>query len=177
MARVGSVAVIGRFQPFHWGHFEYLIEAALLGEALVVGIANPSRAERRVTEADLDRSTEKSNPFSFGQRSRMISRSLELAAPHLNVRIRSCDLTSPQLLRKSLGVCDLVALTVYDEWGAEKEAIARDAGYDVVVLWERTQKVTTGHDIRRRLTQKLPWDHLVPRGTAEVLRQAIEYPR
>lgn len=168
----GAVAVIGRFQPFHWGHFEYLAEAARTGAALVVGIANPTERETRITGSDPGRSQLEANPFSYSQRSQMISVSLERMAPQLAFTIRPCDLRSPALLRSSLGSCDLVALTVYDDWGVEKCDLVREAGYDVVILWHRREKLTTGSDIRRRWRCDEPWEHLVPSGTADVLRQA-----
>jgi len=171
----GLVGVIGRFQPFHWGHFEYLAEAARIGTALVVGIANPTERETRVTDSDFGRSRREANPFSYGQRSQMISVSLERLAPQLAFTVRPCDLRSSALLRNSLGSCDLVALTVYDGGGAEKRDLVREAGYDVVILWYRSEKLTTGSEIRRRWRSGEPWEHLVPSGTADVLRQAEKH--
>lgn len=168
----GLVAVIGRFQPFHWGHFEYLAEAARTGAALVVGIANPTERKTRITDSDSDRSQREANPFSYGQRSQMISVSLERLVPQLAFTVRPCDLRSPTLLRSSLGSCDLVALTVYDDWGVEKCDLVREAGYDVVILWHRSEKLTTGSEIRRRWRSDEPWEHLVPSGTADVVRRA-----
>jgi cytidyltransferase-like protein len=168
---VRTVGVVGRFQPFHWGHFEYLTEAALLGDVLVVGIANPTAAKRRHTSADVERSADISNPFSFDQRRRMIQGSLRRTSPHLRIDVRPCDLTTTKNVWRSLGSCDLVALTIYDAWGAEKSKILEDAGYEVIVLWKRSEKLTTGHEIRRRINMNAPWDHLVPPGTAQVIRR------
>lgn len=167
----GRVGVIGRFQPFHWGHFEYLVEAARLGTELVIGIANPTEVEIRFSNSDPRRSRKDENPFSYYQRSRMISVSLQRLTPQLTFTIKPCDLRSPALLRGSLGTCDLVALTIYDAWGNEKCDLAREAGYDVVVLWRRRDKLTTGSEIRRRWRSDEPWEHLVPSGTADMLRQ------
>lgn len=165
-----EVAVIGRFQPFHWGHFEYLTEAGRHSPHLAVSITNPSARQTRHTNADPKRSGEEANPFSYEQRSAMISTSLARLAPHLHPRIAPCDLRSPLALRSSLGPCDLVALTVYDAWGREKQALVEAAGYDVLVLWQRPAKLITGTEVRRRWRASLPWDHMVPSGTAEVIR-------
>ncbi|MDR6979040.1 cytidyltransferase-like protein [Streptomyces sp. 3330] len=165
-----EVAVIGRFQPFHWGHFEYLTEAGRYSARLTVGITNPSVEWTRHTRADAKRSSDEANPFTYEQRSAMISTSLALLTPHLRPRVVPCDLRSPTTLRSSLGACDLVALTVYDAWGREKQALAEAAGYDVLVLWERTEKLVTGTEVRRRWRNSLPWDHMVPSGTAETIR-------
>ncbi|KPI28669.1 cytidyltransferase-related domain protein [Actinobacteria bacterium OV320] len=165
-----EVAVIGRFQPFHWGHFEYVSEAGRHSPCLAVGITNPSVERTRHPGTDPKRSGEEANPFTYEQRSAMISNTLARLAPHLRPRIVPCDLRSPATLRSSLGTCDLVALTVYDAWGREKQALAEAAGYEVVVLWQRTEKVVTGTEVRRRWRNSLPWDHLVPSGTAEIVR-------
>ncbi|MEU8755393.1 adenylyltransferase/cytidyltransferase family protein [Streptomyces chartreusis] len=166
---VPEVAVIGRFQPFHWGHFEYVTEAARHHPRLAVGITNPSPERTRHTEVDPNRSTGEANPFTFEQRSAMVSTSLARLTPHLRPRIVPCDLRSPATLRSSLGDCDVVALTVYDAWGREKQALAEAAGYEVLVLWQRTEKLVTGTEVRRRWRMSLPWDHLVPSGTAELI--------
>lgn len=173
MQRGRRVAVIGRFQPFHWGHFEYLTEAASLGEILVVGVANPTTDQRRFTSSDLERSTDEANPFSFDQRRRMIEAGLERTAKPIKMEIRACDLRTPERLRESLGSCDLVAVTIYDGWGHEKSIIASEAKYDVIIMWERTEKLVTGSEIRRRLQMKEPWEHLVPPGTAKVIEDEL----
>jgi cytidyltransferase-like protein len=168
---VPEVAVIGRFQPFHWGHFEYVTEASRHSArlSLIVGITNPSVERTRHTGSDPKRSSSEANPFTYEQRSAMISTSLARLTPHLRPRIVPCDLRSPTTLRSSLGACDLVALSVYDAWGREKQALAEAAGYDVLVLWQRAEKLVTGTEVRRRWRNSLPWDHLVPSGTAETM--------
>lgn len=167
------VAVIGRFQPFHWGHFEYVVEAARQARSLVIGVTNPTRAQTRHTSADTARSAEDANPFDYEQRVMMISASLARYTPHLVFAVVPCDLRTPETLRASLGACDRVALTIYDEWGLEKLELARSAGYAVQILWERVEKMTSGTDIRNRWRTSRPWTHLVPSGTAEVL-ESIE---
>lgn len=75
---------------------------------------------------------------------------------HIPLDVRPCDLTTPERLRESLGVCSSVALTIYDQWGSEKEEIVTSAGYSVDILWRRNEKITTGHEIRRRLRDGTP---------------------
>jgi cytidyltransferase-like protein len=169
------VAVTGRFQPFHWGHFEYLLEATRLGDVLVVGITNPSREATYVSEAGGQRANPVSNPFTYQQRVEMISKSLHRYWPELAVEFRGCDLRSPELLRASLGQCEVVATTIYDEWGEEKAAMISGAGYEVAVLWRRANasKLVTGTEVRRRLLTGTSWEHLVPSGSAAVIRAAV----
>jgi len=170
-ARVETVAVLGRFQPFHWGHYEYLIHAAELGKTLIIGITNPDSSATRRSSTDPLRSLDSSNPFTYSDRCEMIRLSLEYMSPSVRVEFRPCDLRSPRLLRTSLGVCSLVAVTLYDEWSREKRELLEAAGYDVHVLWERREKLTSGTMVRDRLRSGRAWEHLVPVGTRRVISQ------
>ncbi len=167
------VAAMGRFQPFHWGHYEYLIEASLLGTQLVVGITNPTASQMRVTDADPARSTREANLFSYEERCEMIKLTLDRLAPHLDVLFTPCDLRSPSLLRASLGQCETVAVTIYDAWGEERAGLLRDAGYNVVVLWRRQEKLVSGTEVRRRISGGMTWEQLVPHGTTEVVQRIL----
>jgi cytidyltransferase-like protein len=173
---VGRVAVIGRFQPFHWGHFEYLIEASRLGRQLLVAITNPTPAQTRISDQDPARATEEANPFSYEERCSMVGLSLDRIAPHLNAQCVPCDLRSASLLRTTLGSADLVAVTIYDAWGEEKAGLLRDAGYEVTILWRRAEKIISASEIRSRIRSGLPWEHLVPYGTRTVIEGSLGWP-
>ncbi|WP_177155084.1 adenylyltransferase/cytidyltransferase family protein [Glycomyces harbinensis] len=167
------MAVVGRFQPFHWGHFEYLAEAATIGgPRLTVGITNPSPTMTRSTPLDKSRSTPSSNPFSFDQRKEMIARSFTGIDMRVDLDFRPCDLRSITSIRSSLGDCQVVAITIYDAWGLEKQRLMEEAGYDVRVLWRRSEKLVSGTEVRERLRARRPWEHLVPSGTASVINSA-----
>lgn len=47
-----------------------------------------------------------------------------------------------------------------------------EAGYDVRVLWRRSEKLVSGTEVRERLRARRPWEHLVPSGTASVINSA-----
>lgn len=168
------VAVLGRFQPFHWGHFEYAAEAAARGAThLVVGITNPAADRIRMSRADPNRSASAANPFTYEQRREMAAGTLARLLPQVTPDYRPCDLRTPGLLRASLGSCDLVALTIYDAWGEEKADLVRAAGYRVDVMWQRKEKLVTGTEVRRRIEAGEPWGHLVPSGTAVVIERIL----
>jgi hypothetical protein len=107
----------------------------------------------------------------------MVSKTLYRYAPHIPFGFVPCDLRSPVLLRESLGICDLIAITIYDAWGEEKKTVIEDAGYDVKVLWQRKEKIISSTEIRRRLSHGLDYGHLVPSGTADIIRSStVEEP-
>jgi len=168
-----AVGVIGRFQPFHWGHFEYVFEAGRLASSLVIGVSNPTRQETRYSGVDARRSSSAANPLSYEDRHTMISACLDHLMPGVRCRITPCDLRSPDRLRASLGDCDVVAVTIYDEWGEEKKALVEAAGYRVEVLWRRDEKLVTGTEVRRRIRGGLRIDHLVPAPVARILRTIV----
>jgi cytidyltransferase-like protein len=168
------VAVAGRFQPLHWGHFEYLVEASRRGDHLRVGITNPTAEAVRVSAANPRRSRPDANPFSYLQREEMVRRTLTGYCPSVDFSTVPCDLRSPALVRESLGECDLVAVTVYDAWGDEKVGLFQEAGYRVEVMWRRVEKIVTGSQVRSRILADEPWRHLVPGGTAEVVEENLD---
>jgi hypothetical protein len=59
-----------------------------------------------------------------------------------------------------------VYITIYDAWGEEKVRRLRDLGYNVSILWRRDMaaRFTSGTEVRRRMLQNEPWEHLVPSG-------------
>lgn len=168
------VAVIGRFQPFHWGHFEYLCEAACLGTQLIVGITNPTPLQVRLSDFDLARSKSEANPFSYDERRTMIRNTFERVGPRIELEFAPCDLRSSAKLRESIGECDIVAVTIYDQWGEERLSLLCEAGYNVTVLWRRAEKIVSGTEVRRRLSASAPWEHLVPSGATEVIKRHVD---
>jgi hypothetical protein len=49
----------------------------------------------------------------------------------------------------------------------------RSLGLATEVLWEKPthEKGIVGHDVRGRMTRGEPWEHLVPRAVAALLKQ------
>ena len=60
--------VLGRFQPLHLGHLEYLEAARRRCRRLFVGITNPDPGTRLPHSADPARSLPENNPFTYVER-------------------------------------------------------------------------------------------------------------
>jgi hypothetical protein len=60
-------------------------------------------------------------------------------------------------------------ITIYDEWGRVKKKELEKLGFQVEVLWERSMKdrITSGYYLRRAISTKEPWRHLVPEPVAQ----------
>jgi len=170
------VGVAGRFQPFHWGHYEYIMAATKISKNILIGLTNPDLNSIYTHKTNPERSKPDSNPFSFDERCEMIGTTLDFLSPHINYKFRRCEFGNPQSLRNSLGEVDFIAITVYDDWSKHRAELFRQAGYNIVVLWERDEKITSGSEIRSRIRSNLAWKHLVPFGTIDVI-ESIVYKR
>jgi len=169
--------VLGRFQPLHIGHLEYLQAAKNECERLVIGITNPDTTSLTFNSADPNRSKSESNPFSYFLRHEMIDTSLRddgwapdsftiIPADVADISRVGAFLPDPKQTT--------VFITVYDAWGEEKARRLTDLGYQVDVLWRRdmASRVASGTEIRRRMFGNEPWHHLVPPGVAFELERA-----
>lgn len=180
MSGVRFGIVLGRFQPLHLGHVEYLEAAKRNCSRLVVGITNPDIQDLRMHHADPKRSDPESNPFSYFARYEMLSAGMrELGWSCDDFAIVPADISNMEIASKFLPVPSesTVYVTVYDEWGEEKASRFKDLGYAVVVLWRRSmsERLTSGTAIRECFRNDKPWRHLVPKVVAPLVdRYTIE---
>ena len=68
--------VLGRFQPLHLGHVEYMQAAKDRCDRLFVGITNPDAESGIYTSADPRRSLTENNPYTYRERMLMIEDAL-----------------------------------------------------------------------------------------------------
>jgi cytidyltransferase-like protein len=167
--------VLGRFQPLHLGHIEYLEAARERSSHLVVGITNPDKQELIYDSADPKRSHAESNPFSYFDRQQMISASLaESGWDHESFSIVPASINKPESMKSYLPPpgCTTVFITVYDEWGDRKADLISSLGYPVDVLWRRNKddRLTSGTDIRDMIISgRNAWRGLVPYAVSRYL--------
>lgn len=163
--------VLGRFQPLHMGHMEYLEAARRACDRLVVGITNPDTSSLTYHPADPNRSENESNPFSYFLRYEMIDEALRDAGwPADHFAIVPADVADIGKVGAFLPPASstTVFITVYDAWGEEKARRLEELGYKVEILWRRamSQRVTSGTELRCLMRDSEPWRHLVPPGVA-----------
>src|SRR5881227_1605609 len=164
----------GRFQPFHNGHLEYLRGAAERSDEVFVGITNPDPWRVREEPSDPLRHLPESNPFTYVERLLMI----EAAAADEGIRahVIPFPVNEPELWAAYVPDAVTQFLRLFSEWGGTKLERLREAGYDVVVLDEGAEKQASGADVRAALRDGGAWEHLVPRGTARVIRSLERVP-
>ena len=158
----------GRFQPFHNGHLEYLRGAAARSDEVFVGITNPDPARIKEEPSDPLRHLPESNPFTYVERLLMVHAVGEDEA--IRVHVIPFPVNEPELWSAYVPAGVTQYLRLFSEWGGTKLERMREAGYDVVILDEGTEKGISGADVRAAMRAGDDWELLVPPGVAKVIR-------
>ena len=167
MSSISQFALaLGRFQPLHLQHLEYLLEASRRAPHLVVGITNPAPLPRRLSSAPEHRDLASSNPFSYFDRYQMVRAALlGNGISPTSLTIVPAALGEPSFL-DSLPNLETTTcwITVVDGWAWEKKRIIESYGIAVSVLFKRQleSEIITGTSIRERMRSGACWQHLVP---------------
>lgn len=161
----------GRFQPLHYGHFEFIDRSLDYVDSLIVGITNPNITKIIHTNFDYNRCKKESNIFSFEERKLMVSGLFSRYFNNKLFRIVPFELNTAIDEVSNLPDNLLIMHTVYDTWGEEKRRLFEMTGKKYVTIWNRTNKITTGSEIRSALKGSSLWEHLVPQSTRIILEK------
>ena len=166
--------VHGRFQPFHYGHLEYVLRARQRCERLIVGITAADPTTTRKEAASPHRHEPASNPFTYFERLQMIRDTL--LAEGLDARdfaLVPFPVHEPGLIGYYVPEGTVHFVRVYSRWEREKVRRLRDEGFPVEVLNPGEEKEVSGTEVRRLMREGLPWEHLVPSGTAKIVHRLL----
>lgn len=170
-----SLGVIhGRFQILHNDHLKYLLAGKQLCRHLVVGITNPDPTLSRNEASDPHRSRPQANPLTYFERYQLVRNVLvEAGVDTADFSVVPLPINLPDLYRYYVPLDAVFLLSIYDDWGRRKLTRLRELDLATHVLWEVSPqgKGLSAEDIRRRIIDDLPWDHLVPHPVAALLRQ------
>jgi cytidyltransferase-like protein len=158
----------GRFQPFHNGHLEYLRGAAARSDEVFVGITNPDPVRVKEEPSDPLRHLPESNPFTYVERLLMIEAVAQDEA--IPVHVIPFPVNEPELWPAYVPDRVTQYLRLFSEWSGTKLERMREAGYEVVILDEGSEKRISGVDVRAALRSGSDWESLVPPGVARVIR-------
>jgi len=148
--------LIGRFQPFHLGHLDAVLFGLSRVENLFICIGSSNK------------SNERKNPFSAGERREMITLSIE---PSMTDRIKIFDI--PDVGDHEKWTFEIDKITPkYDVIFTNDEFTKtlfekREISVISVVLKDREK--FSGTNIRNLITEDKNWRDLVPQGTRNVL--------
>lgn len=164
----------GRFQVLHNDHMKYLMAGKSRCNHLVVGITNPDPRLTGEDPADKRRSTRSANPLTYFERYTMIRAALlEAGLSHNEFSVVPLPINMPELFKYYVPLDAVFYLTIYDEWGRRKLELFRSLGLITEVMWERSieEKGISGLEVRTRMVNGEPWEHLVPKSAGTLIKQ------
>ena len=162
--------VHGRFQPFHLGHFEYVLRALQSSSLLYVGLANSDPSHIDNDPASSHRHLQSANPFPYFIRMEMVLGALmEYGVDLTRIRITPFPINRLELLQYYVPAEAIHMMTIFDDWGQRKLRTLTDKGLKVEVISMR--KVTTGTDVRDLILRGESISHLVPPFVDDYLRK------
>ncbi|MCZ7357266.1 MAG: nicotinamide-nucleotide adenylyltransferase [Candidatus Methanoperedens sp.] len=147
---------LGRFQPYHLGHHAVLKQIAQEVDEIIVGIGSAQKSH------------EKENPFTAGERVLMVSRALE------EFDIKHYVIPIEDIQRNSLWVSHVKSMVPTFEIAYTNNPLViellSEAGIEVKQspLFHRNNY--SGTEIRRRMLEGDKWEHFVPRKVVEIIR-------
>ncbi len=150
--------IIGRFQPIHLGHMQVIREISKRHESIIIGIGSAQESHTI------------RNPFTAGERHWMISKALEEEGIRNYYLIPLMDVE-----RNSIWVAHVKSLVppfrvVYTNNPLVKR-LFEEEGYEVRPPGLYKREIYSGKEIRRRMLEGEPWEHLVPKVVAEIIKE------
>lgn len=168
--KVGSVH--GRFQPFHNGHLDYVMQAFALADHIKIGLTQIYQPRSQVS--DDARNQPNSNPLAFWERATLIEAALlEAGVPRNRFEFVPFPIETPDRIPEFLAPGVTCYTTIVSDWNHKKISVLSDLGYPVEVL--RTSlpdnnRVTSGSEVRRLIRLGTGgWSRYVAPSVAELI--------
>ena len=173
MADITGV-IHGRFQVFHNDHLIYVMAGKNRCRHLVVGITNPDPSLSKEDSSDPQRNLAINNPLTYFERYCLVNEVLTAAGLGMrDFSIVPFPVNLPDLYQHYLPLDSTFYLTIYDEWGERKLEMFKALGLRTEVLWARPpeEKGLRASDIRWKMSEGEPWEHLVPEAAAQLMKK------
>ena len=120
----------GRFQPFHNGHLDYVLQAFERSDFISVGLTQIFKP--RLSEEDTGRNTAAANPLSFLERSQLVgSALLEAGIANDRYDIVPFPIETPRRLREFVSLDTVCFTTELNPWNSEKIRLLTREGFAV----------------------------------------------
>lgn len=170
MSKYPTLAVTGRFQPFHRDHAWLVDHALSLSDCLLIGITNPDVRSLVAFATSEHRHLPHANPFSYLERQQMIRAALAAAGiPSGRYEIVPFPLDSPAACSAYVPIGTPQLVRVFSEWEQTKVERLETAGYPVVVLQGDASRRVSGSRVRAALSSGEPWERWVPDAVARYI--------
>ena len=170
---VDKGVVYGRFQILHLKHMEYLLAAKMRCRRLYVGITHPDITAYAATSAlDVHGTTRRDNPLTYIERYEMIEGAmLDFGVDRNEFEIIPFPVSRPDMLAEYLPSKAVCYTNICGEWDEEKKKILEEAGWEVEVLFQKTEeeKGITSSQLREMIAEGKEWQAYVPKTVREYL--------
>lgn len=157
----------------HYQHLDLFALALQRHEHLVVAITNPDSSARHREDTSQHRHTAAANPFSYFERSQLLSAALAGSGFADRTTLVPFDLTRPRHWPDYVPLSAHHYVRAFSEWERQKGEWLREAGYPVTVLDGDARAKLSASDIRGAIHDGRPWEHTVPESTRPVLRALL----
>jgi nicotinamide mononucleotide adenylyltransferase len=166
-------SVHGRFQPFHNEHLDYVLRAQKLCDYLWVGITKYDITSTDSNPLGRLRERPESNPLTFFERVAIIGQALvEGGLDRSEFGFVPFPSETPHRLPDFMPTSIRCYTTICEPWNLEKIEVLRAIGYEVSVLYERTEKGISGGTIRKDIAAGgNSWKSMVPLATIEAVER------
>ena len=164
----------GRFQVLHNDHLQYLLSGKQFCHHMVIGITNPDPSLVRQETADPNRSRPTANPLTYYERYLLIRSAMQ----ENNIRssefsIVPLPINRPELYQYYVPLDAVFFLSIYDDWGKKKMSYFESLSLKTHVIRKVSigEKGISAGDVRNLMIHNQPWEHLVPKSVARLMKQ------
>ncbi len=176
MAKLKVGSVHGRFQPFHNGHLDYVLQAFDRADFVYVGLTQIFRPLS--DDAASRRDTWTSNPLGYFDRMSLIVAALtEFGVPRHRFTVIPFPIEMPEKLPDFCPLDIPCFTTIVDDWNREKIQRLEGVGYKVELLEVSpvdNNRVTSGSEVRKMIrSDDATWKRYVPPSVVESLSAGI----
>ena len=164
----------GRFQVFHNDHLKYLLTGKQLCRHMVVGITNPDPSMVRQETADPNRSSLTANSLTYYERYILIHSVMQENDINLSdLSVVPLPINRPDLYKYYVPLDAVFFLSIYDDWGKKKLSYFESLGLKTHIIKEVSleEKGISASEIRNFMINNQPWEHLVPKRLAHLMKQ------
>lgn len=165
-----SIAVTGRFQPFHLDHLDLVLQAIESSDSVIVGITNPDLRSLVGDSASPHRHRPDANPFTYFERCQIIEQALLAAGLSASqFTIVPFPLDTPSVWHSYIPISYRQLVRTFETWEHRKVELLEAGGYEVkAITGDRNTRISAS-DIRAAMATGGDWQRWVPEGAAAVL--------
>ncbi len=170
---ISSIACIhGRFQPFHYGHADYLKAAIKHWPNIIIGLTAVTPVENPSKDVE-HRGSTSANPLTYWERVVIIQAGLrDIGVSGSAITFIPFPIDQPETLKYVLPTSIICATTDLYEWNREKVLRLENAGYNTHILEECVKAKYDGTAIRKQIiSQDEEWKKHVPPSSVRLLEE------